>query len=188
MQEEGFLETDSDAKIPALTESGMEYARQLQRAAEGWNQFLQMSGVDEKTVEEAKKIRDEAERKRAAAQEKYQEVRAQFETEEKALFGERYSREDEKQAEDRLAEYESLLAQKRSNLKKLQDAYRKTAEERAGGKSGFTENGTGRAVRAGTGNVSSGDTKAAVCGSGGIPGGEKMDRRLEADERSSKDV
>jgi len=86
-------------------------------------------GVDEKTVEEAKKIRDEAERKRAAAQEKYQEVRAQFETEEKALFGERYSREDEKQAEDRLAEYESLLAQKRSNLKKLQDAYRKTAEE-----------------------------------------------------------
>ena len=49
-----------------------------------------------KTVEEAKKIRDEAERKRAAAQEKYQEVRAQFETEEKALFGERYSREDEK--------------------------------------------------------------------------------------------
>ena len=35
----------------------------------------------------------------------------------------------EKQAEDRLAEYESLLAQKRSNLKKLQDAYRKTAEE-----------------------------------------------------------
>ena len=30
--------------------------------------------------------------------------------------------------------------------------------------------------------------KAAVCGSGGIPGGEKMDRRLEADERSSKDV
>ena len=37
-------------------------------------------GVDEKTVEEAKKIRDEAERKRAAAQEKYQEVRAQFET------------------------------------------------------------------------------------------------------------
>ena len=56
-------------------------------------------GVDEKTVEEAKKIRDEAERKRAAAQEKYQEVRAQFETEEKALFGERYSREDEKQAE-----------------------------------------------------------------------------------------
>ena len=145
-------------------------------------------GVDEKTVEEAKKIRDEAERKRAAAQEKYQEVRAQFETEEKALFGERYSREDEKQAEDRLAEYESLLAQKRSNLKKLQDAYRKTAEERAGGKSGFTENGTGRAVRAGTGNVSSGDTKAAVCGSGGIPGGEKMDRRLEADERSSKDV
>ena len=74
-------------------------------------------GVDEKTVEEAKKIRDEAERKRAAAQEKYQEVRAQFETEEKALFGERYSREDEKQAEDRLAEYESLLAQKRSNLK-----------------------------------------------------------------------
>ena len=99
LQEEGFLETDSDAKIPALTESGTEYARQLQRAAEGWNQFLQMSGVDEKTVEEAKKIRDEAERKRAAAQEKYQEVRAQFETEEKALFGERYSREDEKQAE-----------------------------------------------------------------------------------------
>ncbi len=43
-------------------------------------------GVDEKTVEEAKKIRDEAERKRAAAQEKYQEVRAQFETEEKALL------------------------------------------------------------------------------------------------------
>ena len=33
------------------------------------------------------------------------------------------------EAEDRLAEYESLLAQKRSNLKKLQDAYRKTAEE-----------------------------------------------------------
>ena len=44
LQEEGFLKTDSDAKIPALTESGMEYARQLQRAAEGWNQFLQMSG------------------------------------------------------------------------------------------------------------------------------------------------
>lgn len=40
LQEEGFLETDSDAKIPALTESGTEYARQLQRAAEGWNQFL----------------------------------------------------------------------------------------------------------------------------------------------------
>ena len=59
-------------------------------------------GVDEKTVEEAKKIRDEAERKRAAAQEKYQEVRAQFETEEKALFGERYSREDEKQAACRI--------------------------------------------------------------------------------------
>ena len=31
LQEEGFLETDSDAKIPALTESGTEYARQLQR-------------------------------------------------------------------------------------------------------------------------------------------------------------
>ena len=51
LQEEGFLETDSDAKIPALTESGTEYARQLQRAAEGWNQFLQMSGVDEKTAD-----------------------------------------------------------------------------------------------------------------------------------------
>ena len=51
LQEEGFLKTDSDAKIPALTESGMEYARQLQRAAEGWNQFLQMSGVDEKTAD-----------------------------------------------------------------------------------------------------------------------------------------
>lgn len=50
---------------------------------------------------------------------------------------------------------------------------RKPTSGRAGGKSGFTENGTGRAVRAGTGNVSSGDTKAAVCGSGGIPGGEK---------------
>ena len=49
--QEGFLKTDSDAKIPALTESGMEYARQLQRAAEGWNQFLQMSGVDEKTAD-----------------------------------------------------------------------------------------------------------------------------------------
>ena len=48
LQEEGFLKTDSDAKIPALTESGTEYARQLQRAAEGWNQFLQMSGVNEK--------------------------------------------------------------------------------------------------------------------------------------------
>ena len=43
-------------------------------------------GVDEKTVEEAKKIRDEAERKRAAAQEKYQEVRAQFETGEKRFL------------------------------------------------------------------------------------------------------
>ena len=51
LQEEGFLETDSDAKIPALTESGTEYARQLQRAAEGWNQFLQMSGVNEKTAD-----------------------------------------------------------------------------------------------------------------------------------------
>ena len=51
LQEEGFLETDSDAKIPALTESGTEYARQLQRAAEGWNQFLQMSRVDEKTAD-----------------------------------------------------------------------------------------------------------------------------------------
>ena len=51
LQEEGFLETDSDAKIPALTESGTEYARQLQQAAEGWNQFLQMSGVDEKTAD-----------------------------------------------------------------------------------------------------------------------------------------
>ena len=51
LQEEGFLKTDSDAKIPALTESGMEYARQLQRAAEGWNQFLQMRGVDEKTAD-----------------------------------------------------------------------------------------------------------------------------------------
>ena len=51
LQEEGFLETDSDAKIPALTESGTEYARQLQRAAEGWNQFLQMNGVNEKTAD-----------------------------------------------------------------------------------------------------------------------------------------
>lgn len=86
-------------------------------------------GVDEKTVEEAKKTRDDAERNRAEVQEKYQAVRAQFEAEEKALFGERYSEEDEKQAEKRLAEYERLLDQKKMSLKKLQDAYRKSAEE-----------------------------------------------------------
>lgn len=86
-------------------------------------------GVDEKTVEEAKKTRDDAERNRAEVQEKYQAVRAQFEAEEKALFGERYSVEDEKQAEKRLAEYERLLDQKKMSLKKLQDAYRKSAEE-----------------------------------------------------------
>lgn len=86
-------------------------------------------GVDEKAVEAAKKVRDDAEQNRAKIQEQYQSVRAQFEAEEKALFGEKYSQEDEKQAEKRLAEYESQLAQKRSNLKKLQDAYRKSAEE-----------------------------------------------------------
>ena len=86
-------------------------------------------GVDEKTVEEAKKTRDDAERNRAEVQEKYQAVRAQFEAEEKALFGERYSVEDEKQAEKRLAEYERLLDQKKMSLKKLQDAYRKSAED-----------------------------------------------------------
>lgn len=86
-------------------------------------------GVDEKAVEAAKKVRDDAEQNRAKIQEQYQSVRAQFEAEEKALFGEKYSQEDETQAEKRLAEYESQLAQKRSNLKKLQDAYRKSAEE-----------------------------------------------------------
>lgn len=44
LQEAGFLETDSEEKIPALTESGTTYARQLQYAADGWNQFLQMTG------------------------------------------------------------------------------------------------------------------------------------------------
>lgn len=68
-------------------------------------------GVDEKTVEEAKKIRDEAERKRAAAQENIRKFAHNLK-QKKSAFGERYSREDEKQAEDRLAEYESLLAQK----------------------------------------------------------------------------
>lgn len=51
LQEAGFLETDSEEKIPALTESGRTYARQLQYAADGWNQFLQMTGVDEKTAD-----------------------------------------------------------------------------------------------------------------------------------------
>lgn len=51
LQEAGFLETDSEEKIPALTESGTTYARQLQYAADGWNQFLQMTGVDEKTAD-----------------------------------------------------------------------------------------------------------------------------------------
>lgn len=51
LQEAGFLETDSDEKIPAITESGMEYAGKLQRAADAWNQFLQMAGVDEKTAD-----------------------------------------------------------------------------------------------------------------------------------------
>ncbi len=35
LQEKGLMETDRDAKIPALTESGTEYARLLQRAADG---------------------------------------------------------------------------------------------------------------------------------------------------------
>lgn len=51
LQEAGFLETDSEEKIPALTESGTTYAKQLKYAADGWNQFLQMTGVDEKTAD-----------------------------------------------------------------------------------------------------------------------------------------
>ena len=130
-------------------------------------------GVDEKTVEEAKKIRDEAERKRAAAQEKYQEVRAQFETEEKALL-EKGILEDENRRKTGLQNMRACLRKKRSNLKKLQDAYRKTAEEnqrQAGRAENLVLQKTELEERFEQEQemFSSGDTKAAVCGSGGIP-------------------
>lgn len=56
LQQSGFLETDSEATIPALTERGTTYARQLQYATDGWNQFLQMTGVDENTADKDSRI------------------------------------------------------------------------------------------------------------------------------------
>ena len=81
---------------------------------------------DQETVEKAKRIRDEAEKRRSQAQENYQRVRADLQTEETAL-GENTDNEEE--AKTRLSVAEEELKSRKDVLVRAQSDLRRLAEE-----------------------------------------------------------
>lgn len=81
---------------------------------------------DQDSVEQAKKLRDQAEQKRSRLQETYQRVRADLEAGEAAL-GE--NPPDEEEAKARLNDLEQQLKDEKEKVKQAQDYYRKCVEE-----------------------------------------------------------
>ena len=81
---------------------------------------------DQEIVEKAKRIRDEAEKRRSQAQENYQRVRADLQTEETAL-GENTDNEEE--AKTRLSVAEEELKSRKDVLVRAQSDLRRLAEE-----------------------------------------------------------
>lgn len=81
---------------------------------------------DQNEVEQAKKVRDKAENRRAEVQESYQRVRAELAAEEAALGEERVTEEE---AKARLKELEAQLREEKEKVRQAQDRYRKCVEE-----------------------------------------------------------
>lgn len=81
---------------------------------------------DQKTVEQAKKLRDQAEQKRSRLQETYQSVRAGLAAAEAALGEDPPAEED---ARAQLADLERQLKDEKAKVKQAQDHYRKCVEE-----------------------------------------------------------
>ena len=81
---------------------------------------------DQEAVEQAKKLRDQAEKKRARLQETYQSVRAELAAGEAAL-GEKPPAEEEAKAQ--LNDLEQQLKAEKEKVKQARDHYRKCVEE-----------------------------------------------------------
>lgn len=97
---------------------------------------ISMNVVDQKQVEGAKKRRDDAEKDRLAIQEKFQEVRANFETEKTTVdhlakeCGIDFEKQSESDVRVLLSGYERELKDKKKQIEGLRRSYQTSVEEK----------------------------------------------------------